>query len=196
MSSSTVGNLFELLSVSLLFRWVTTGLLFLIAWDPCFFRAIVSKPPKCSFSLTDTLPTIVLLGAALYGIYRSIIFPMIECVVIDFFRVNTSDESQRIAVESPALIHMLGLWDMDVDCEVMKNRHKRLTAWGDIVHSQLAGALVGIGGGVLAQLYRDLSTCRPNWSTTTIFLVLLSSGLISYIRLIKMHNLIDKSSLG
>lgn len=209
MSSSVVANLFELLSVSLLFRWVTTGVLFLIAWDPGYFRDVVCKTQKSSFSLADTLPIAILLGAVLYGVYRSLVFPWIECLFIRWFSIETKHNSGNgVAAGTcknecclvrhlsdkmePSLTNMLRLWDMDSSTVKAGNRHKRITDWGDIVHSQLAGALVGLGGGTIVQVSMGLNIRDPEWLLVGVFFVLLVSGLFSYWRLIQMRNLIER----
>jgi hypothetical protein len=200
--------LLQNLSIARLLRWSFVGALFLIAADPSSFSLRYCN----SHSLTEmieSLPLITLLGTStlvggfLYGIYRSLVFPMIESLMIWCYRDSCGNICKCGLIGVPrGLLHMLSLWDQNAGdslAEMRRNRHKRITEWGDIVHSQLAGAIMGIGGGsafyaitlCLRDDYNSLQL-KPNVWLLLLSGLLLISGWVSIARLLLMQELIDK----
>jgi len=198
-------SLLQHLSIARLFRWLIVGALFLVAADPAEFG--LSNRPAQSFTQTlEKLPIVTLLGLStvlggfLYGIYRSMFFPVIEALMIRCFRDKCGKVPKCELLGIPdGLLHMLSLWDQDAADSLVglrQNRHKRISDWGDIMHSQLAGAFMGIAGGACVLFIRrgcSFSNVNINWILLLLFAVLLASGLVSFVRLLKMQDLIDAS---
>ncbi len=176
---------FEKVSLGTLLRWVIAGAMCFVAFLATRYGwSFVENWSLASDHYLLLIAFVVIVGALLYGVYRSVIYPQL------FRIVNHLADPKRSRMY---FVDMIVFWDMNRSNDnlgLQKNRHSRITAWGDIAHSQVTGALGVLVGMVADNLFDPGAKNSFDCLLVILSIILLLSGILSLLRLLSYQKFI------
>lgn len=181
---------FEKVSLGILLRWSIAGAMCLISFNVTRYGwSHLKQWEMVSQHYAFYCLLVVIIGAVLYGVHRSILYPRL------FKMVGESVKPRR---NLRYFAHMIVLWDTnrpDDETGLRTNRHTRVTDWGDIAHSQITGALGVVTGMIIGPYPGAYKFECPDCLLTAIAIVLFLAGTLSIMRLISFQRFIEKVCL-
>jgi hypothetical protein len=171
-------------SLSFLMRSVFAGGFFWIAYicGNSGFHAL--EKVQGNQILSDALPVALFSGVTLYGLHRSLLYPLIEFLfdtdIVKCFR------KRRACVSQNTRIAIVQRWDRGSNQNPLVERAKHMSTWADFAHLQYVSALALIGGSVVSGLVSpaDREVSIP---LVVLFFLLFTAGLVSDWRLRSIH---------